>query len=98
MKTTQPLEQRPFATLQHAPGLANLGQAAGPHYLTIELHAIIGASPLQVRAPFNPEADEQDQALLDSIASDGQRLPVLLLENPDTTPPTYTPLDGHRRI
>ncbi len=98
MKTTQPSEQRPFANLQQPPGLAGLSQAAGPHYLNVELRTIVGASPLQVRAPFNPEADEQDQALLASLESDGQRLPVLLVENPDTTPPTYTPLDGHRRI
>src|SRR5437667_352449 len=92
MKATQPPEQRPFASLQ-PPGLTGLS-----HYLNIELRQIIGASPLQVRAPFDPEADEQDRALLDSLASDGQRLPVLLLESSGTTPPTSTPLDGHRRI
>ena len=98
MKSTQLPEQRPFAALQRPPSLAGLSQDGGPHYLTIELRAIVGANPLQVRASFDPEADEQDRALLNSLDSDGQRLPVLLLENPNTTPLTYTPLDGHRRI
>jgi len=62
------------------------------------LDTITGESPLQVRAPFDPGHDEDDGALLESLESDGQRVPVLLVEASEGLPPTFTILDGHRRI
>jgi ParB/RepB/Spo0J family partition protein len=70
----------------------------GEPYRSVKLGAIVRDSPLQLRAPFDPEHDEDDAALLESLASDGQRVPVLLVETPESQPPTFTILDGHRRI
>ncbi|MCC7359621.1 MAG: ParB/RepB/Spo0J family partition protein [Anaerolineales bacterium] len=69
-----------------------------PPLRMVRLNAIAGESPMQVRAAFSPDTDEQDRALLESLASEGQRVPVLLLETANSVPPAYTPLDGHRRI
>ena len=97
MKPT-PTDARSTASLRRAavPPLRDPSDA--PHYRLVRLSAVVGASPMQMRAPFDPESDEQDRSLMESLASDGQRLPVLLLENPNSVPPAYTPLDGHRRI
>lgn len=70
----------------------------GEQYREVKLSAIVGESPLQARAPFDADNDEDDGALLDSLASGAQRLPVVLAEVEGSAPPTYTPLDGHRRI
>jgi len=86
------------ASLRRAAGAPLNDPRAAPDYRLVRLSEIGGASPLQLRAPFDPDADEQDRSLLESLASDGQRLPVLLLESPNSRPPAYTPLDGHRRI
>lgn len=89
-RSTPPV-RRPAVSPLREPGEA-------PHYRLVRLSAIVGESPMQMRAPFDPDADEQDRSLLESLASDGQRLPVLLLEQANSVPPAYTPLDGHRRI
>ena len=86
------------ASLRRAAGAPLNEPRDAPGYRLVRLSEIVGASPLQLRASFDPDADEQDRSLLESLASDGQRLPVLLLENPNSLPPAYTPLDGHRRI
>ncbi len=70
----------------------------GERYREVKLSAITEDSPLQVRAPFDPEQDEDDRALLESLEGDGQRVPVLLVEDPDSQAPAFTILDGHRRI
>lgn len=70
----------------------------GEQYREVKLSAIVGESPLQARAPFDADNDEDDGALLDSLASGAQRLPVVLVEMEGSNPLTYMPLDGHRRI
>jgi hypothetical protein len=43
-----------------------------------------------IRAPFDPEHDDDDCALVDSLVSDGQRVPILLVEVPNSVPLEYT--------
>jgi ParB/RepB/Spo0J family partition protein len=86
------------ASLRHAALPPQPDPIDAPQYRQVRLGAIVGTNPMQMRAPFDPDADEQDRSLMESLASDGQRLPVLLLEQPNSVPPAYTPLDGHRRI
>lgn len=84
--------------LRHAQALAHTSApVTGEQYRQIKLSAISGNSPLQTRAPFDPEQDDEDRALLDSLASDGQRVPVLVVETGDSNL-TYAVLDGHRRV
>jgi ParB/RepB/Spo0J family partition protein len=66
----------------------------GEDYRLVPLSAALSASPLQTRAPFAPETDEDDRALLESLRADGQRLPILLVEAESG----YRLLDGHRRV
>ena len=70
----------------------------GEQYRAVKLSAVVGESPLQVRALFDPEHDDDDHALVDSLVSDGQRVPILLVEVPNSVPQEYTILDGHRRV
>ena len=72
----------------------------GEQYRDVLLTAITGDSPLQARAPFDPEHDDDEKALVESIARDGQRVPVLLVEatGGEHSLPTFTILDGHRRV
>ncbi|MCC6190649.1 MAG: ParB/RepB/Spo0J family partition protein [Anaerolineales bacterium] len=70
----------------------------GEEFREVPLGEIAGQSPMQVRAGFDPEGDAEDQALVESLKSDGQRLPVLLVEGPSDSVGHYVPLDGHRRI
>lgn len=60
----------------------------------VPLSALALDNPLQTRAPFDPEHDEADQALMASLSAGGQRLPVLLAVSGSG----YTVLDGHRRV
>ncbi len=94
MKITPASEPKSLAALRRPPG----PPVPDGRYQAVPLSAIRGASPLQTRAPFDPDGDEADRALLASLAADGQRLPVLLAADPDRLPPSYTPLDGHRRL
>lgn len=87
------------ARLEQARAIAQTSKAIiGEQYRDVLLSAVVGDSPLQSRAPFDPEHDDDDRALVESITSDGQRVPVLLVEMPERTPLAYTILDGHRRI
>lgn len=70
----------------------------GEQYRAIKLAAIVGDSALQARTPFDPERDDEDRALVESLASDGQRVPVFVTEVEGATPVEYTLLDGHRRV
>lgn len=70
----------------------------GEQYREVFLSAIIRESPLQTRSAFDPENDEDDRALVESIESSGQREPAQLAEIEGSCPPEYAILDGHRRI
>jgi ParB/RepB/Spo0J family partition protein len=77
---------------------AESAPATTEEYREVRLDAIDGDSPMQVRAAFDPDGDDEDRALVESLRSDGQRLPVLLAESDATGQQHYVPLDGHRRI
>jgi ParB family chromosome partitioning protein len=67
--------------------------AAGDRIVEID-PAVIDPSPIADRLPCSPDAD---QALRDSIAEHGQRVPVLLRRHP-SQPERYLTVYGHRRI
>ena len=95
-----PFSKASQARLEQARAMAQASKVIlDEQYREVRLSAVVGESPLQARAPFAPEQDD-DQALLESIASDGQRVPVLLVETAggEGVPLAYTLLDGHRRI
>jgi ParB/RepB/Spo0J family partition protein len=77
-----------------------LAQASGngEEYREVSLEAIVGQSPMQVRSAFDREGDTEDRALVESLKTDGQRVPVLLVDAGADNAGKYTPLDGHRRI
>jgi ParB/RepB/Spo0J family partition protein len=77
---------------------SNGGAAGQDHYREVPLADIVGQHPMQTRAAFDPHHDDEDQALVDSLASEGQLVPVLLAQSASGEPPQYVPLDGHRRI
>jgi ParB/RepB/Spo0J family partition protein len=64
----------------------------------VRLSAITQRSPVQTRAPFDPEHDEEDQALVASLESEGQKQAITLAEIENTSPIEYRLLDGHRRV
>jgi len=98
IKMPNPFGKLNREALRHTQALAHTSTpVTGEQYRQIKLNAISGESPLQTRAPFDPEHDGEDQALLDSLASDRQRVPVFVVETGDSTI-TYTILDGHRRV
>lgn len=70
----------------------------GEDYRQVRLAAVTQRSPIQTRAPFDPEYDEDDQALVASLESEGQRQPVTLAEIEGASPTEYRLLDGHRRV
>lgn len=70
----------------------------GEQYAEARLEAIVHDSPILTRQPFDPEHDEDDQALVESLCSEPQREPVQLKELEGTCPPQYVILDGHRRV
>src|SRR3990172_6009095 len=70
----------------------------GEQYAEVRVEAIVQESPIQTRQPFDPEHDEDDQALVESLRSEPQREPVQLKELEGTCPPQYALLDGHRRV
>jgi ParB/RepB/Spo0J family partition protein len=75
-----------------------LAPVIGEQYREVRLEAVVGDSPVQLRAAFDPDNDTEDRALLESLSSDGQRLPVLLAEVDGAEHKQYVPLDGHRRL
>ena len=85
--------------LRRAQGLVQTSTPViGEQYRAVKLSAVVGESPLQVRTLFDPEHDDDDRALVDSLGGDGLRVPVLLVEVPNSVPQEYTILDGHRRV
>ncbi len=74
------------------------GAAGQDHYREVPLADIAGQRPAQTRAAFDPQNDDEDQALIDSLASEGQLVPILLAKSAGGDGPQYVPLDGHRRI
>jgi ParB/RepB/Spo0J family partition protein len=68
------------------------------HYQEVPLTHIVGHSPMQTRTAFDPDQDDEDRALVDSLASEGQLVPVLLAQSAGGDLLEYVPLDGHRRI
>jgi ParB/RepB/Spo0J family partition protein len=69
----------------------------GEQYRDLRLDAIQGDSPLQTRAAFTLE-DDDDRALVASLAGAGQRVPILVVEEPAGAATHYRILDGHRRV
>ena len=93
---SNPFERRNLKTLLPKPTETDtLGQ---DEYRDVPLSAISGQSGIQVRAAFDVDHDEEDRALVESLTSDGQRVPVLLAQTASGDSPQYTSLDGHRRI
>ncbi|MCC7362038.1 MAG: ParB/RepB/Spo0J family partition protein [Anaerolineales bacterium] len=72
--------------------------ASQDHYREVPLAEIAGQRHIQTRVAFDPQHDDEDQALVDSLASEGQLVPVLLAQSAGGDTPQYSPLDGHRRI
>jgi len=70
----------------------------GRQHLMVGLAAVVEASSLQMRAPFDAGDGAEDQALVESLESEGQQLPVILTRLPDRQPAQFRILDGHRRI
>lgn len=79
-------------------GPRNSAPIIGEDYRQVRLAAITQRSPIQTRAPFDPEHDEDDLALVASLESEGQRQPVTLAEIEGASPIEYRLLDGHRRV
>jgi ParB/RepB/Spo0J family partition protein len=70
----------------------------GEDYREVRLSAITQRSPVQTRASFDPEHDEEDKALVASLESEGQKQAITLAEIENTSPIEYRLLDGHRRV
>jgi ParB/RepB/Spo0J family partition protein len=83
---------------QSATNSSNVRPVIGEQYAEVSLDVITDGSPIQTRALFAPEGDEEDAALLESLRAEPQREPVQLKEKDDTCPAQYVVLDGHRRI
>jgi ParB/RepB/Spo0J family partition protein len=64
----------------------------------VALTAVVAPSSLQTRAPFCPDHDDEDHALVESLEQDGQQVPVILERLADQQTGAYRILDGHRRI
>jgi ParB family chromosome partitioning protein len=79
-------------------GMTMARPVIGEQYAEVRLEAIVQESPIQTRRSFDPEYDEDDQALVESLRSEPQREPVQLKELEGTCPPQYAVLDGHRRV
>jgi ParB/RepB/Spo0J family partition protein len=67
----------------------------GEQYRIVKLSSIVRRSPLQTRAPFDPEKDEEDRALVEYVQESADKLPPVLLV--EIEPGQYGLLDGHRR-
>jgi len=67
----------------------------GEQYRSVKLSSIVRRSPLQTRAPFDPEQDEEDRALVEYVQESADKLPPVLLV--EIEPGQYGLLDGHRR-
>src|SRR5690348_1125873 len=57
------------------------GAGSGDAYREVALESIAERGVWQVRSSFHPESDGEDRALAESLRSDGQRMPVLLVES-----------------
>jgi ParB/RepB/Spo0J family partition protein len=79
-------------------GTAMARPVIGEQYAEVRLEAIAQDSPIQTRRPFDPEHDEDDGALVESLRSEPQREPVQLKELEGACPPQYAILDGHHRV
>ncbi len=55
----------------------------GEQYVEVPPALIVGHSRAQTRAGFDPELNDEDRALVESIRSEGQRIPVILRESPN---------------
>lgn len=66
-----------------------------PTLRPVSLDRISAGSDLQTRAPFDPEEDAEDAALLESIRDVGVHQPVHLVGSGDRT---YIIRSGHRRV
>ena len=66
-----------------------------PSLKPVSLDQISAGSDLQTRAPFDPEEDPEDAALLESIRDVGVHQPVHLVGSGDHT---YIVRSGHRRV
>lgn len=94
IQTADPFRAVDGARLRQGPA----PQPTGKQLRIVRLDAIVGDSPIQTRGPFDPEHDEEDRLLAESLREEGQRLPVELALNPGSSPTTYTLVYGHRRV
>ncbi len=79
-------------------GLPSSAPVIGEDYREVRLSVITQQSPIQTRAPFDPENDDEDQALVASLEAEGQKQPITLAEVEGSRPTEYRLLDGHRRV
>lgn len=75
-----------------------VGRREGEQVVEVPLSAIAGSSPVQTRAPFDPEGNEDDRNLVESIRNHGVIVPVVLGPLPDKTERRYYVIAGHRRV
>lgn len=79
-------------------GLTTSTPVIGEDYREVRLGAITQRSPIQSRAPFDPEHNDEDQALVVSLETEGQKQPITLATIEGSQPTEYWLLDGHRRV
>lgn len=94
IKVPNPFGGKPAAPSALA-GTSASKPVMGEQYRVVKLTSIVRRSPVQTRAPFNPEGDEDDQALVEYVRERADKLPPVLLVEIETD--HYGILDGHRR-
>ncbi len=70
------------------------GAQGARHIVEIDLTEL-APSPVQVRAPFDPENSDEDRGLVESVRQDGIIQPLLVVLRAEGGP--YQLIDGHRR-
>ena len=86
-----------FGGMATAPTVINAQHPVRQTIVEVRLDDIVEDSPFQTRRAFDPENDERDRALVDSLADTeiGQQEPVCLTL---VAPGQYQVVYGHRRI
>ncbi len=94
-----PKSSAEIADAAHPPSEASPpAPIAGKQHGAVALRAIVERCRLQTRAPFDPQHDAEDAALVESLKRRGQVTPVILEQIAGRTPAAYRIKDGHRRI
>jgi len=74
------------------------GHQEGAQVVMVPLSAISASGPVQTRRPFDPDTDEDDRNLVESVRTHGILQPVLLGPDGDETVRQYRVIAGHRRV